>query len=97
MSAKPGWQLVVEFPDQSASFALGVETGKIWEQMKSGTVAEIDCFTMIENREVLRRIADHLGWKAAAYHVAVKGWDHSVFTKVAPEGRRLNPQGLHIV
>src|SRR5579864_3843583 len=91
-----GWRLVVEFPDQSPSFAHGVEVGKLWQRMDAGTVAEFECFTLAENREVLRRIADYLGWIIEHRWAPVEGWDDSVFKKVAPRGRRHNPQGLHI-
>jgi hypothetical protein len=95
--AEGGWQLVVEYPDQSASFVHGVECGKLIARMKAGAVAEIKHITHAENREALRRIADYLGWRIEVVPTSFVGWDFSIFTKVKQEGRRINPQGLQIV
>lgn len=96
MSDESGWQLVVEYPDQSPSFGHGVEAGKLWQRMVAGTVAEFECYTLPENREVLRRIAAHLGW-----HIDRTSdgdfWDYSKFTKIASRSATPNPRGFHIV
>jgi hypothetical protein len=41
-----GWQLVVSFPDQSPSFAHGVEAGKLWARLGNGTQATVEEATM---------------------------------------------------
>jgi hypothetical protein len=92
-----GWQLVVSFPDQSPSFAHGVEAGKLWARLGNGTQATVEETTMAENREVLRRIAEYLGWKVEVASSEVLGWDVSKFTKIEPAGKHVNPHGLRIV
>lgn len=92
-----GWRLVVAFPDESPSFAHGVEVGKLWEQMKRGIVAEISLHTMIENHEVLRRVAEYLGWEFSTISTTMAEWEYSTFVKRKSVGTRVNPHGLHIV
>jgi hypothetical protein len=96
--SESGWQLVVSFPDQSPSFAHGVEAGKIWARLDYyADLRQIEETTMTENREVLRRIAEYRGWKVEVVPTEVPGWDMSKFTKIEPSGTRINPHGLHIV
>ncbi len=90
------YMLVVEFPDQSPSFAYGVEVGKLWEQMKRDGATVIESTTMFENREVIRRIAAYLGWEVE-FRVIAEGWDDTAFTKVRPQGQKINPRGLRVV
>lgn len=102
MADESGWHLVVEFPDQSPSFAHGVEVGKLWERMNSGTIAEFDCLIMSENVEVMYRIAEYLGWGMKSLKFprdmeAGSGWETYSFKKIAPRGRRDNPVGLRLV
>ena len=97
-----GWELVLSFPDQSPSFARGVEFGKLWAiltRMDHGDAACVQQTTMAENREVIRRLAEYLGWQIEVTPYEVKGWDMTAFTKIKPDGkdRRVNPHGLRIV
>lgn len=93
-----GYKLAVSFPDQSPSFCYGFEAGKLWERMESGTVAEIEMTTRIENREVIARCADYLGWSVDEVKPsATEGWDFTKLTKTRPAGVRDNPHGLRIV
>lgn len=96
-SDENGWRLVVAFPDESPSFAHGVEVGKLWARMDANVEADFYCFTMAENREVLRRIAEYLGWSIEFTWAPIEGWDTTIFKKVAPKGLRTNPHGLRVV
>lgn len=91
-----GYQLVVSFPDQSPSFGHGLEAGKLWEQMRAGHVAEIEATTHLENREVIRRIADHLGWSTEVLP-QLDGWDFTTLVKTRSPRGRPNPHGLALV
>lgn len=89
--------LIVSFPDQSASFVHGFEAGSLWQKMESGTVAEIAVETHIENREVIARMADHLGWSYESEPTHVSGWDRTTLAKTRSERKRANTHGLRIV
>lgn len=91
------YSLLVSFPDDSHSFVHGFEAGKLWEQMESGDVAEIEMTTHVANREVIRRMADHLGWELEVADTLVEGWDITTLTKRRAERDRANPHGLRVV
>jgi hypothetical protein len=90
-------KLVVSFPDQSASFVHGFEAGAAWEKMKRGDVAELELTTHAENREVIRRMADNLGWSVEIKESGTEGWDFTRLTKTGTSRERTNPHGLHVV
>jgi hypothetical protein len=94
----PKWGLILSFPDQSASFAHGFEAGKIWNDMQRGGQAELAYHTSPENRELIRRMADHLGWVVESKpSTEVEEWDVTMLAKIRPERERANPHGLRIV
>lgn len=93
----PTYQLIVSFPDQSASFAHGFSAGKIWADMTRGDVAEIQLHMPIENREVIARMADRLGWSVTVTPTDTEGWDDTLLVKVRPEREKANPHGLRVV
>jgi len=92
-----GYRLILSFPDQSSSFAFGFHAGQIWAEMKRNTSAELTFDTATENREVIQRMAEHLGWSIDVKPSEIDGWDTTILTKVTGEGRRINPHGLRIV
>jgi hypothetical protein len=99
-----GYSLIVSFPDQSPSFCHGFEAGQLWERMcrfpiglPPDGVADIETITRIENREVIRRMADNRGWQVETKKTDVEGWDATTLRKVAPPPTRPNPHGLRIV
>jgi hypothetical protein len=97
-SGTAGWALIISFPDQSASFAHGFEAGKIWNDMQRGDKAGLAYHTSPENRELLRRMADHLGWHIESHpSTEVAEWDVTMLSKVRPERNRANPHGIRVV
>ena len=79
------WQPVVLFPDESPSFVHGFEAGMIWALMEAGqAVIERTCHE--ENREVLTRMADRLGYALDATATDVPGWADFRFQKQRPAG-----------
>lgn len=90
------FELVVSFPDQSASFVNGYEAGMIWERMKT-TNEEFECTTHSENREVLKRMSINLGWSMEHKECEIEGWDECKFTKTGFSKERPNPYGLRLV
>jgi hypothetical protein len=94
--AHGGWRLLVAFPDQSPSFAHGVEAGKIWMRLKT-EAGTIECVTMVENAEVLRRLAEYQGWRVEHTLSEVAGWNQTTFTRVRLAGKIVNPHGLRSV
>lgn len=89
------WNLVVAFPDGSPSFVAGFEAGMLWSRMKTGTEAEIEMTTRVENREVIDRMAVAEGWRIERATTEADGWDTTTLVKVAPA--RANPHGLKVV
>ncbi len=65
--------LIISFPDQSASFVHGYESGILDEKMNNGDSTEIEQCVHSENLEVITRMAQ-------AYH-----WDFQIVEK-APDG-----------
>lgn len=92
-----GYALVVSFPDQSPSFCYGFEAGQLNQQMKFGLTTEIEETTRIENREVIRRCAEYLGWRVEVTPSEIEGWDLTKLIKVSPRRDRPNPHGLKVV
>lgn len=90
-------RLLVAFPDQSESFALGFEVGQLWQMMSSGQFSIVERVTHANNREVIRRVADHLGFSVTMIPSDVEGWDCTRLCKVRPERERPNPYGLRVV
>lgn len=95
--SEPGYCLVLEFPDQSPSFAHGVEFGKIWASLNLNVDICVSDTTASENREALRRLAEYLGWKVEIKTSDVEGWDFSTFTKIKTAPTRANPRAFHVV
>ncbi len=91
-----GYSKVVDFPDQSASFANGVEAGKLFERMKASD-ASFDEITMTANREVLFRMAEYRGFRIEHRCSDIEGWDRTRFIRTRPRGERINPHGLKVV
>lgn len=89
--------LIVSFPDQSASFVHGFEMGQLWQRMEHGAEAEITATVHDENREVIVRSADALGWSAEIRTSSVFGWAEATLVKRRPSRLRPNPHGLRIV
>ncbi len=92
-----GYALVVSFPDQSESFALGHESGRLWERMALNLRSEIEETTHTGNREVIRRMADYLGWSVTVTATEIEGWDFTVLRKIKPQRERANPHGLRAI
>lgn len=93
----PGYRLILSFPDQSPSFAFGFTAGQIWAEMKRNEQAEL-CFDVAaENREIVYRMAESLGWEVECQPMAGEfdGWDSITLSKVGP-GRE-NPHGLRVI
>jgi hypothetical protein len=59
----PGYRLILSFPDQSPSFAFGFAAGQIWAEMKRNEQAELAFDVASENRDVVYRMAEALGWE----------------------------------
>jgi hypothetical protein len=91
------YRLLVSFPDDSASFAHGFEAGQIWQRMGDGDLAELELTTHTANREVIRRMADNLGWDVEVLASDIEGWDYTKLVKRRPERQRANPHGLRVV
>ena len=96
-----GWGLVLSFsglyqsmPEEHA-FVHGVEFGRLWDRMSSGTEAEIETATHPENRTVLERAAAAKGWDVEIKPSDIPGWDLTTLRKVRAE--RSNPHGLKVV
>jgi hypothetical protein len=92
-----GYRLLVSFPDQSPSFTYGFEAGCLWTTMRQGGLAEIAATTRVENREVIRRMADHLGYALDVEPTETEGWDDTTLMKIKPARERVNPHGLRVV
>jgi hypothetical protein len=92
----PSYRLILSFPDQTANFANGFAAGKLWADMTRGDVAELRCWTSVDNREVIERIAHHLGWDRELGET-IDGWDDTRLIKCRPEQTRYNPHGIHVV
>ncbi len=90
-------QLIVSFPDQSASFAYGFEAGKLWADMLAGKSAEIETVTRIENREVIQRMCVAEGWHHEYRSSEIEGWDYTTLRKTKTAPVRPNPTGLRVV
>jgi hypothetical protein len=67
-----GWGLVLEFPDQSASFTSGFEAGRLWHQMQVET-GIISRAVNSANREIIVRMCGALGWSVEFEHLS-PGW-----------------------
>lgn len=67
------FERVVSFPDQSPSFALGFEAGRIYAALSAGERVEGQ-LVHAENAEVLLRIADALDVCARAEFTNDPGW-----------------------
>lgn len=52
---------------------------------------------MVENAEVLRRIAEYQGWRVEHSLSEIAGWNSTTFTKIRPAGKIINPHGLTVV
>lgn len=92
-----GYQLRVAFPDESPSFVYGFEAGKLWAQMLSGIVAEIEAVTHSENREIISRMAIAEGWDIEQEPTAIGGWDHTKLIKQRAAPDKPNPHGLRVI
>lgn len=82
---------------EEVAFTHGFEAGRIDRRMESGTEAEIEVTTRIENREVLRRMAVAAGWSIDTRPSDVEGWDFTKLIKVGKAPERPNPRGLRVV
>lgn len=91
------WSLVLAFPDDSASFALGFEAGRIWHRMTSGIEAEIEECLSSDNNELYQRMGVSLGWSVDAKSSEVEGWSYYTFVKVKAAPEKTNPHGLRVV
>jgi len=89
--------LLVSFPDQSPNFVHGFEAGQIWQRLESGSELEIEATTHVDNREVIRRMADQCGFETDIRPTDVEGWDQTTLTKRRPARQRPNPYGLRLV
>jgi hypothetical protein len=92
------WTPVVAFPDQSPNFVYGFEAGQIWSAMQILKVVDthLSFTTNRENREVIQRMAVHLGYEVEVGEIA-DGWDETILTNVSPEREKPNPHGLRVV
>ena len=73
----------------------GVEAGKLFERMKA-TDNRFTEITLVENREVLFRMAEYLGFRIEHEREPIDGWDYTTFIRVRPHGR-VNLHGLKVV
>ena len=78
MAEEPGWQLVLAFPDGSASFCYGFEAGRIWERMRRFPHDTIDEVVSDENRELYSRMAQSADWTIAFEPVNNDGWERII-------------------
>ncbi len=90
------WGLVFDFPDQSSSFVYGFEAGQLFARMH-GLEDAFVFLTHPENREVIRRIADYLGWAVEFLPIENEGRDNTTLTKKDNYRERINPHGLRVV
>lgn len=88
--------LVVSFPDQSESFTLGYEGGRI-DQRMSVSESPIEECVHSSNEELFRRLAEYQGYAMEWRRSEVEGWSYLELRKVRPAGRTRNPHGLRII
>lgn len=88
--------LVVSFPDQSESFTLGFEAGRIDQRMGASESPIEEC-VHTKNEELFRRLADYQGYAMEWRASEVKGWSYVELRKVRPSGKSRNPHGLRVV
>lgn len=77
------WNIMVAFPDESASFTNGFEAGIIWALVEAGQQT-IERTVHAENTEVLQRIARRMGYEIEITESSVSGWSDIIMTKVRP-------------
>jgi len=75
--------LIIRFPDQSSSFAYGVEYGRILHKIESGMpiVSNGPFPIRIENKEVLISTCKHYGYEYSFQPCIVEGWEEFIATK----------------
>lgn len=71
MSDKTGWKCILEFDDQSPSFALGFQAGEIWSATKSREPFEL--LFSGEILELVQRIPSRCDYDFQINEV-VNGW-----------------------
>jgi hypothetical protein len=73
--------LVLRFPDQSESFALGFEAGEIYRRMKEEQPAELVACLHTKNTELYIDMAKLHGYHFKVVATDVEGWSDFTFTK----------------
>ena len=96
MSEEHAYGLVVSFPDQSESFTLGFEGGRM-DQRMSASESPIEECVHTSNEELFRRLADYQGYAMEWRASEVEGWSYIELRKVRPSGHKPNPHGLRVV
>jgi hypothetical protein len=68
--------ILLSFPDQSASFTYGVEYGRLLEKIERGDdVVQNNGFPVrVENAELLKETCSKYGYIATFGECAVEGW-----------------------
>lgn len=79
----PGWGLGMAFIDQSPSYSLGFEAGKLWERLHTALEDMISETVHTDNREQIRDMALTLGWGVDVTPLK-DGWDQLKFTRIGP-------------
>lgn len=73
------YELVIEFPDQSASFVHGFEAGQIWEALKRRD-PEIGRTINEESVDLIAQMAERQGYDLSVKELA-PGWVDAKMTK----------------
>lgn len=68
--------LLIKFPDQSESFAYGVEFGRLLEKIERGDdpIQNNGFPVRIENKELLKDTCKQYGYVASFAACAIEGW-----------------------
>lgn len=90
-------QLLVAFEDQSESYVLGFEAGKIWEKMSAATEDEIELTIHTKNVETIRRMTIAAGWSAEFIESEVEGWTYANLERGGKVTEKPNPYGIRLV